>query len=445
MQILIFAQKPTNMRTLLIILPYIPYPLDCGGNNVIFSMINQLRKSNKISIALDIRSHGAKAKPQQHKAELVEQLKREWSDVTFFLYFGQAEYSEENFPQSLYCRILRYLQKAFIRKYKRAYKWWTLHNPKGDMARANSSLYNSIVSYNPGFLRFIKDVSHRGFDIIQVEMYEYLYLGYLLPKNTKKVFIHHELRFIRNENEVSLFKEQDPNDYILLEQLKASEISALKNFDHIVTLTETDKNILAKYIPEQKITASPINIAVCNSNIPFRPCNEFAFVGSGNHFPNNDALHWFCLEILPLVKQQLPNFKLYVTGKWREQDRQTITKKNPEIEFVGYIDNLAQFLNGKISIVPLRIGSGLRVKILEAIDAMSPFVTTSKGVEGLDFRHQVECLIADDATLFANNLIHLIQDKKLQENIAIRAKQQNEKLYNVKNLYSIRNEIYSSS
>ena len=83
MQILIFAQKPTNMRTLLIILPYIPYPLDCGGNNVIFSMINQLRKSNKISIALDIRSHGAKAKPQQHKAELVEQLKRFWARRVF--------------------------------------------------------------------------------------------------------------------------------------------------------------------------------------------------------------------------------------------------------------------------------------------------------------------------------------------------------------------------
>lgn len=430
------------MNNLLIILPYIPYPLDNGGNNVIFSMINQLRKNNKISIALDIRSHGVKAQPQPYKEELVKQLKKEWPNITFHLYYGQEKYQEEEFAQSLYCRILRSLQKSFIRKYKRAYKQWAMHSSKGDMARANSSLYNSIVSYNPGFLRFIKDISQQGFDIIQVEMYEYLYLGFILPKHVKKVFIHHELRFIRNKNEVALFKEQNPNDYILFEQMKASEISALQTYDHIVTLTETDKQILSEYISSDKITASPMNIAVCNSKIPFKPCNEFAFVGSGSHFPNQDALHWFCTDILPIIRKKMPNFKLYVTGKWKEKKRLPITRKNPEIEFVGYIDDLTTFLNGKISIVPLRIGSGLRVKILEAIDCMSPFITTSKGVEGLDFKHQKECLIADDAVSFAENLIRLVQNKELQEIITTNAKKQNEKLYNIKTLYSIRNNVY---
>ena len=77
------------MNNLLIILPYIPYPLDNGGNNVIFSMINQLRKNNKISIALDIRSHGVKAQPQPYKEELVKQLKKEWTNKNINKYMDK--------------------------------------------------------------------------------------------------------------------------------------------------------------------------------------------------------------------------------------------------------------------------------------------------------------------------------------------------------------------
>lgn len=139
-----------------------------------------------------------------------------------------------------------------------------MHSSKGDMARANSSLYNNIVSYNPGVLRFIKDISQQGFDIIQVEMYEYLYLGFILPKHVKKVFIHHELRFIRNKNEVALFKEQNP-------------------------------------FPESR----------CSTLVLHR----------------HTSYH----------QKKMPNFKLYVTGKWKEKELLPITRKNPEIEFVGYM------------------------------------------------------------------------------------------------------------
>lgn len=82
-----------------------------------------------------------------------------------------------------------------------------------------------------------------------------------------------------------------------------------------------------------------------------------------------------------------------------------------EMELVGYVEDLREYLNGSIVLVPIRIGSGMRMKILDAVSSMASFVTTTKGVEGIDLRHNEECLIADSATDFAAAVIRLEADK----------------------------------
>lgn len=66
--------------------------------------------------------------------------------------------------------------------------------------------------------------------------------------------------------------------------------------------------------------------------------------------------------------------------------------------------------------VPIRIGSGMRMKILDAINSKSPLITTTKGVEGLNFINEEECLIADTPDAFANAIIRLLNDTNLQKN-----------------------------
>ena len=80
----------------------------------------------------------------------------------------------------------------------------------------------------------------------------------------------------------------------------------------------------------------------------------------------------------------------------------------PSLNFTGYIDDLGKFLNGKISVVPIRIGSGMRMKLLDSAIAASPVVTTSKGCEGLPFANGKNCLIADTPSEFADAVVKMI-------------------------------------
>lgn len=427
---------------ILIWLPYIPYPLDSGGNKAIYSMIDHFRKDHDISIGLNIRSNGIKAHPKARKLNLVNQLKQLWPEVTFYLYEGQDEYEETAYPQSLFCKALHFLQHSFARKYKRAYHKWALRHKDGDLPRAKSLLNDQMMQYNPGFLRFVKDISGKGFDVIQAEMYEFLFLGYLFPKNAKRVFIHHELRFVRLQNEMALFREKGGNDLLAYEQSKAAELAALRAYDYVVTLTEYDRKILSRYLNPEKIIISPAAIMQSGECYEFRECTDFVFVGSGEHEPNVDGLRWFADEVLPVLRKNDIVIKLYIVGIWNEKQCQQYRNGYPEIIFTGFIDDLSLFLNGKISIVPIRMGSGMRIKIIEAINAKSPFITTRKGVEGLDFRADSECLITDDATEFANYMALLKLKPEKQKELALKALRKAEDYYNADHLYSIRNQIY---
>ena len=91
---------------------------------------------------------------------------------------------------------------------------------------------------------------------------------------------------------------------------------------------------------------------------------------------------------------------------------------SPTLQFTGFIDDLSTFVNGKISIVPIRIGSGMRIKLLDSVWAASPIVTTSKGCEGLPFANEKNCLIADSAQDFANAIMQMLANKDdLQKNL----------------------------
>lgn len=425
---------------ILIWLPYIPYPLDSGGNKAIYSMIDHLRTEHHISIGLNIRSNGLRAKPKAYKKKLVDHLKKLWPEVTFYLYEGQ--YNEDAYTQGWMCKVLHFLQQSIARKYKRAYRKWSARHELGDVPRAKSLLSENAIQYNPGFLKFVKEISGKGFDVIQAEMYEYLFLGYLFPKNVKRIFIHHELRFIRLQNELALFHEPGENDLLAYEQEKASEIAALKEYDYIVTLTETDRKILSKHINKEQIITSPAAIITPDKQYTFSPCQDFVFVGSGEHEPNADGLKWFANEILPILRSKQVSIKLYIVGKWNEKQCQLYRKDFPEIIFTGFIDDLSQFLNGKISIIPIRMGSGMRIKIIEAVNAMSPFITTSKGVEGLTFQANSECFITDKATDFAEYMISLQNDIKQQQELTLKAYNKIKTYYNSNNLFTIRKQIY---
>jgi glycosyltransferase involved in cell wall biosynthesis len=152
---------------------------------------------------------------------------------------------------------------------------------------------------------------------------------------------------------------------------------------------------------------------------------------------------WFCSEIAPAMKAQgikMPT--IYVTGNWDAKTKEKLTGLCPEIVFSGFIDDLQSFLNGKLSVVPIRIGSGMRMKLIDTACAGAPIVTTSKGCEGLPFVDGKNCLIADSAEDFAKAVTRMLADETLQQTLAVNAQSSQSNMLNESKLLEKRIAVY---
>lgn len=422
---------------ILYIIPYIPYPLNSGGNQAFFNMVDVVRKQHDVSLLLYVHGH-------QHNA--VNELQKVWDNVKILCYSNRFVLKDGNSQNEncckmptickWQCRFFKYVQHSMERKiarrrrkYERTNGWLDNFN-LNQFVRENSVLFSNTTDLNGGFLDYVYTESRKGYDLIQVEFFEYLPLIYVLPSNVQTVFVHHELRYVRIKNEMSLWGNVSISDKVLYERQKDAEFSMLSKYKHIIVLTETDKTLLSEYIPNKHIYVSPALTSMERGKVykTFNSCKDLVFVGGGSHFPNADGVLWFCQEVIPELKKigKMPN--LYIVGEWGNEIRTIIKKIFPDVHFMGFVDNLMDFLNGKISIVPIRIGSGMRMKILDTIFANAPLITTSKGCEGLPFVDGEDCLISDSAVAFARSINTLLNDIKLQEDIV---KSSSEKLYSL--------------
>lgn len=445
---------------ILYILPWVPYPLNNGGNQAFYMMTDAARELHQVSLLLYI--HNA------DERERAEHLMKLWQNVTFFLFDTREEarikgemqsspYASMPWLNRKVCEFLDYWHHSTKRKLDRR-KWHhalqQLSHAKSkacaatalaSFVRANSNLFhqknNDLTS---AFCEYVREVAAMGFDIVQVEFYEYLPLIYMLPTNCKRVFVHHELRFVRNENELSLLQNPLPTDILILEEEKAKELVALKQYDTVITLTDIDRKLLIQYLPENKIYVSPaITNNVNQEKKRFQVAQELVFVGSGSHFPNADGMIWFCSQVLPILRQRQGSIpRIHITGHWRRELKAYVKRQCPEAVFDGFVDDLPTFINGKISIVPIRIGSGMRMKILDSVSAAAPLVTTSKGCEGLPIEHRQHCLIADTPETYADALIEILADKKLQQSLATKAQDVNNTMLKDAELIQQRLAIY---
>lgn len=428
---------------ILYIVPYVPYPLNSGGNQAFFAITDRVRKHHDLSVLLYAHNRNDRSN--------IKALKKLWNDVGFYVY-DEDEKKPENSNEKPFanmswrdrtsCRLFLSIAQSMYRKIGRRQNRYK--NKQEDMVRNWSTLFATSNDLNVDFCRYVQETAANGFDAIQIEFYEYLPLVHLLPKEVKKLFVHHEVRFIRNENELQLFSSLQPTDLILFQREKAFELSCLSAYDAVITLTETDKSILSQYLPQKNIFVSPAVINIASfEQIPFKPATELVFIGSGDHFPNADAMVWFCKEVVPALRSKMERIpQLNIVGMWRKDIAQNILSIFPLAKFTGYIEDLPSFLNGKISVVPVRIGSGMRIKILDSVFASAPLVTTTKGCEGLPMVSRENCLIADDPEGFADAIVEMLTDKNLQEKLSNSASLARTGMLNKEELIEKRLSVY---
>lgn len=175
------------------------------------------------------------------------------------------------------------------------------------------------------------------------------------------------------------------------------------------------------------VAVSVVPIAVeAGAMTPVRPLADgpqALFVGGLDWPPNGEAVEWFLRDVWPLVTAQRPDATFAVVGRgerllarrWRE---------TPGVRFTGRVPDVTPwFAASRVHVVPLRAGSGMRVKILDAFARGVPIVTTTIGVEGIDVEPGVQALVADEAPAFADAVLQVFEDGRRAEALAAAARQ----------------------
>ena len=395
-----------------IITPFLPYPLSSGGAQGQYNVIDQLKSKHHISIIFPING--------KNKKEAMEKLKALWPEVSFF-------------PYSYY-RQLRHW--PFLRdKMVRAIKLKLI--PHSERFQVERALKPYGFYFSKDFVTFVNQIARQQeAKIIQVDFYPYLHLINYLHGDSKKVFIQHEIRYIRNERLLSTLTLTD-KEITLFEQAKQTEIDDMNKYDAVVTVTDIDKDLLKKDGVKTPIYTSPSAV-----NSPVRPYQEWngnlSFVGGYSHIPNQEGIEWFVNKVLPLLPADaFKSFNIIGDG-WPVSNYNTRSK----LMFKGFVDDLAEAISGSIMVVPILTGSGMRMKILEAAALGCPIVTTKVGVEGINLTNDDSCLIADTPEDFANAIIELINKKELRSRLTKQAQSIYLDKYSVKALTGLRDNIY---
>jgi polysaccharide biosynthesis protein PslH len=149
---------------------------------------------------------------------------------------------------------------------------------------------------------------------------------------------------------------------------------------------------------------------------------DLMFVGSMDWLPNSDGVNYFVREVLPLIWKRKPDCTLAVVGRSPSPSIQALARQDSRIQVTGTVPDVRPWLWGShVSIVPLRIGGGTRLKIYESMAAGTAVVSTSIGAEGLDVSHPANIRLADSPETFAEQCLTLLQDDKQREALAAQA------------------------
>ena len=196
--------------------------------------------------------------------------------------------------------------------------------------------------------------------------------------------------------------------------MERAEKRYLREADHVLAVSQTDRDFFAKELPAEKLTVIPTGVDVEY----FRPMSveeepaSLVFTGSMDWMPNEDGIFYFAEEILPKIFEKLPNARLSVVGRKPSARLKALAATDPHhLHLTGWVDDVRPHLaQSAVCIVPLRVGSGTRLKIFEAMGMGKAIVSTTIGAEGLPVRHGEDVLLADSPDDFASSVVRLLED-----------------------------------
>jgi sugar transferase (PEP-CTERM/EpsH1 system associated) len=194
------------------------------------------------------------------------------------------------------------------------------------------------------------------------------------------------------------------------------EEDTLMRFDGILAVSDADRDTFTRLYPSVETkpawvvrTGVDTEYFVPSHVEPSEP--RLVFTGSMDWLPNEDAMTYFCHDVLPLVREQEPRVSLSIVGRAPTPAVRALASDS--IEVTGTVDDVRPFMDkAAVYVVPLRIGGGTRLKIFEAMSMGKAVVSTTVGAEGLPVVDGRDAIIADEPRAFATAVLSLLRDAK---------------------------------
>jgi len=224
------------------------------------------------------------------------------------------------------------------------------------------------------------------------------------------VFDTHDLHFLREERLAAL--EGDAATVASAATSRQIELELIRKSDVTLVVSPAEKELLARLAPRSNVMVLSNIHSIRPPGKPFAEREGLVFIGGFRHPPNVDGVLWYAREVLPRVREKLPGVRTYILGS-EVPDR---IRRLAADDFVvtGYVEDIAPYFTGcRVSISPLRYGSGVKGKINLAMSYGVPVVATPTSIEGMYLTPGADVLVGDDAESFADAVARAYTDERM--------------------------------
>jgi GT2 family glycosyltransferase/glycosyltransferase involved in cell wall biosynthesis len=230
------------------------------------------------------------------------------------------------------------------------------------------------------------------------------------------VFDTVDLHHLREQREADL--SGDPAQQRVAARTRKVELGLIAQSDRTWVVSEAEKALLAQELPEARVDVVSNIHDVHGAGPGFAQRAGLLFVGSYRHPPNVDAALWLANDILPRIRERLPQAELHLVGG-DAPDAVAALGALPGITFHGYVPDLEPLLAAsRVGLAPLRYGAGVKGKVNQSLAHGLPVVATRCAVEGMHLVDGEDVLVADDADTFADHVVRLYADAALWQRLA---------------------------
>ncbi len=370
---------------ILMLTPYLPYPLVSGGQIRTYNLLKHLSHSHQITLFALIKDE------------------------------QERQYLKELKP---YCHQ--------IKLFKRTSKPWALRN----ILLAGLTPYPFLVTRNWPLTmkRAVKqELGSAAYDLIHAETF-YM-MPNIPPTKIPIILVEQTIEYLGYQD----YLRRAPK---LLKPLLALDVAKIKFWeryywqkaDKLITMSEEDKTFIQKSLPSQSLNLDVVANGVdleyfsqLKKKLPSKP--TVLFVGTFKWLPNIEAVDLIVKDIWPLIKRKLPQAELKIVG-FSPTSKIKSYAQDPSIKVLGGIPDIREaFATSHVLLAPILSGKGTRFKVLEALITGTPVVATNLAVEGLRVKPGENVLTADNPRQLAQLTLKVLQDAKLRQRLAQAGKQ----------------------